>query len=1108
MSSHPTLKATFASRAETASHPLSRYLYKLMDLKASNLCLSADVPTARELLYFADAIGPSIVVLKTHHDMVAGWDFDQRTGTGAKLASLARKHGFLIFEDRKFGDIGNTVELQYTSGAARIIEWAHIVNVNMVPGKASVTSLANAANRWLERYYYEVKTSISIGTPTASLLDEDSERSDAENQKDEPEPLRADNGRKGSIVSTTTVTQQYESADSPRLVKTIPEGDETIYSGIDEAPIERGLLILAQMSSQGNFMNKEYTQACVEAAREHKNFVMGFVSQECLNTQPDDDFIHMTPGCQMPPEGADENEEVKGDGKGQQYNTPQKIIGIAGADIAIVGRGIIKASDPEEEAERYRSAAWKAYTERPAYVTIPLITWAPAVDKRHSVAGLKIWAEEEGGIPGMTVANMQCDRELPCGNCKSRNKELGCVYETGAPKAKQTRQQQHNQQTQSSPATSVNQVNPSSEALGDSPNNETSESLSSKVADWGYAQNGASTMGFLKRIESLGDDEEGSPSAANNPHESPLASPGKDVALWEKYKAIVRQLPAKIYIEKLVEMYLRGFNWQYYAIDPDTFYAQLEEWNSLPLSALSGLGPRGLNPELRAFPAVMFQVIATALLLLPEQPDPTFDSLKFAGSMRFEDLAVEYSESGQAIIDLLGKKHLSLATVQAQFLRASFHKFTAKVTDAWHTISVAIRDAQDLGIHRDSLDPKPRDASAESILENQWQIQRRRRIYILLALWDLNCAMILGRPGTIDWNQTLPTPPVDAPIPSNRNRTPVVPRGEDDQPTPITRLLWNYQLCGPLRTIQSLENGGSYPMDFEKINQIHQSILDLDKRIPPSFRLENPDTRWDHLPEAHWYTANRYYFANLHEFSKMALHRPYAFTRAESRVEAIHASLKTLDIQKRTFEGLPADSWRNFMLFFASFDAIVLLASIYILFPREHTEFTDKTSEHFYWTIERFSAIQERNPLARSAQGVLRAIVARFKRAMNKANSTSSLTVNNHSTEGSDKTTAGSTPGGLSMGSSDFTGPEPAWTFPLDDLNTMAPFFPTGDLVYNDLSAGSDVSTVPLSLAEGQDGAGEGNSIWHFEGGWGDDTVWQMLNQYPAAPETGIPTIL
>ncbi|KZZ98599.1 orotidine-5'-monophosphate decarboxylase [Moelleriella libera RCEF 2490] len=382
MAPHPTLKATYASRAQSATHPLNAYLFKLMDLKASNLCLSADVATARELLYFADKLGPSIVVLKTHHDMVAGWDFHPQTGTGARLASLARRHGFLIFEDRKFGDIGNTVEMQYTGGSARIIEWAHIVNVNMIPGKASVTSLAKAAVRWFERYPYEVKTSVSVGTPTAEDFDENDTGSsdDDDNGDDGPKRKRAataaaaaaatssyrrpDDGRKGSIVSVTTVTQQYEPVNSPRLSKTMTGGDEVLFAGIEEAPMIRGLLILAQMSSAGNFMTKEYTEACVEAAREHKNFVMGFVSQEALNTLPDDQFIHMTPGCQLPPEDEDQDAEMQGDGKGQQYNTPQKIVGLAGADIVIVGRGILKAGDPEGEAERYRSAAWKAYTER------------------------------------------------------------------------------------------------------------------------------------------------------------------------------------------------------------------------------------------------------------------------------------------------------------------------------------------------------------------------------------------------------------------------------------------------------------------------------------------------------------------------------------------------------------------------------------------------------------------------------------------------------------------------------------------------------------------------------------------------------------------------
>ncbi|KAF9770377.1 hypothetical protein IL306_012110 [Fusarium sp. DS 682] len=705
---------------------------------------------------------------------------------------------------------------------------------------------------------------------------------------------------------------------------------------------------------------------------------------------------------------------------------------------------------------------------------------------------------------------MTCDRELPCGNCKSRNKESGCVYETGAPTAKQTKQgKQSKEAAKTSPTyseTLFKQAEPSPSQSGDSSNERLSEPLSSKVADWGYAHNGASTMGILKRIETLTDGEDGSPDITSQG--SPRGSPGKELALREKYKAIIRQLPARNYIEKLVEMYMHGFNWQYYPIDPDIFYAQLDEWNSLPFSVFSDIGPRGLNPELRAFPAVVFQIIATALLLLPEKPDPTFDSLKFAGGMRFEDLAVEYSESGQAVLDLLGKQHLSLSTVQAQFLRASFHKFTAKVTDAWHTIAIAIRDAQDLGMHRDSLDPKPKDSSVEGILENQWLIQRRRRIYILLAIWDLNCAMILGRPGTVDWNQTLPTPPVDAPIPQNRNKTPVIPRGENDYPTPITRLLWNYELCGPLRAIQNLEVGGSYPMDPAKIVRIHQSILDLDAKMPASFRMENPDMRWDHLPETHWYSANRYYFASLHEFSKMALHRPFIFNRLESRVEAIHASLKTLEIQKMTFEGLPPDSWRNFMLFFASFDAIVLLASVYILFPREHTEYTDKTIEHFQWTIERFSAIRERNPLAKSAQGVLRAIVARFRRAMEKAQISSLPSLTSGPSTGSSKANVDSTPGSSTLGNSDFSEMDSTWILPpAENLNTMAPFFPTGDLVYNDLTAGPDLAMLPPPLESGQADIGN-DSMWQFGGGWGDDTVWQMLNQFPVAMEGGIPDII
>lgn len=50
-------------------------------------------------------------------------------------------------------------------------------------------------------------------------------------------------------------------------------------------------------------------------------------------------------------------------------------------------------------------------------------------------------------------------------------------------------------------------------------------------------------------------------------------------------------------------------------------------------------------------------------------------------------------------------------------------------------IAITIRDAQELGMHKDSMDPKPATSSAEAVLENQWHIEQRRKLYGLLAIW-------------------------------------------------------------------------------------------------------------------------------------------------------------------------------------------------------------------------------------------------------------------------------------------------------------------------------------------------------------------------------------
>ncbi|KAH7914227.1 humps family-domain-containing protein [Hygrophoropsis aurantiaca] len=267
---------TYAQRAQKHTNPAAKLLLETMERKQTNLSVSVDVTKAQEFLAIIDAVGPFVCLIKTHIDIIE--DFDNSLIN--RLQELSTQHDFLIFEDRKFADIGNTVALQYSSGVYKIASWAHITNAHAVPGPSIVTGLA------------------SIGVP-----------------------------------------------------------------------LQRGLILLAEMSSKGALTTGSYVEDAVRMARARRDFVVGFIAQHRMEgidalertDVADEDFLVLAPGVGL---------DSKGDAMGQQYRTPEEVVLNCGCDVIIVGRGIFgksgefNAESVQVQAKRYQSAGWDAYKKR------------------------------------------------------------------------------------------------------------------------------------------------------------------------------------------------------------------------------------------------------------------------------------------------------------------------------------------------------------------------------------------------------------------------------------------------------------------------------------------------------------------------------------------------------------------------------------------------------------------------------------------------------------------------------------------------------------------------------------------------------------------------
>ena len=127
----------WGARWTTCANPFAHRYMETAARKQTLVGLAADMRSIGELIGLVEEVGPHIAALKTHVDMVD--DFSRESWQG--LVDSAKKHDLLLFEDRKFADIGKVSQNQM-AGVHDIRSWADIVTAHRISGPDIVDGIA------------------------------------------------------------------------------------------------------------------------------------------------------------------------------------------------------------------------------------------------------------------------------------------------------------------------------------------------------------------------------------------------------------------------------------------------------------------------------------------------------------------------------------------------------------------------------------------------------------------------------------------------------------------------------------------------------------------------------------------------------------------------------------------------------------------------------------------------------------------------------------------------------------------------------------------------------------------------------------------------------
>lgn len=161
-----------------------------------------------------------------------------------------------------------------------------------------------------------------------------------------------------------------------------------------------------------------------------------------------------------------------------------------------------------------------------------------------------------------------------------------------------------------------------------------------------------------------------------------------------------------------MQNFLERANYQYYPIFPEQLRGQSAKWWEARAA-----GQR-LSPELTC---LILRVCAVSVQYLE---DSLRQRLELELGEKAQSMAERFHSVAQKLSSSIPRGQGGILQVQQLFLEAAWWKSEASMVESWHALSAAIREAQEIGMH------KPAEG-----LPN-FERELRKRLWCILWTWD------------------------------------------------------------------------------------------------------------------------------------------------------------------------------------------------------------------------------------------------------------------------------------------------------------------------------------------------------------------------------------